>query len=118
MCEIPNVFEGDYEESLRETMRENIDNGIAEQLTIKIAKELRGKVIITYAKNRAGKESVDNFVIGDVRREVLDNATDGEISLFTYEGRNTCIRAYECDAGVFSQGGKGCFVKYIKGNKK
>ena len=71
-------------------------------LTVDIATSLIGKRIQTVYSGYRGQDGDDNFVVGEIKREIYANGKEGEICLFTSEGRNTYIRAHKFNDGVFT----------------
>ena len=71
-------------------------------LTVDIATSLIGKRIQTVYSGYRGQDGDDNFVVGEIKREIYANGKEGEICLFTADGRNTYIRAHKFNDGVFT----------------
>lgn len=97
-----------------EQMREAVKNKTAQVLTLEAAKQLKGKKIATIYYGYRGQDGVDEFVVGEVKREIYGNGQEGEICLFTADGRNTFIRAYEINDGIFSCSDFDRYVYYIE----
>lgn len=82
-------------------MKFSVETGSAQVLTLEKAKRLRGKRIATIYFGYNGQDGVDEFVVGDVKREILKNGKPGKMCLFTDQGRNTCIRTEPVNNGEF-----------------
>ena len=83
-------------------------------LTVDIAKSLFGKRIQTVYAGYRGQDGDDDFIVGEIKREVYANGKEGEICLFTADGRNTYIRAHEFNNGAFTCSDSDRFVYYVE----
>jgi hypothetical protein len=95
-------------------MREAVENNTAQLLTLEAAEQLKGKKIATIYFGHRGQDGIDEFVVGEVKREIYGNGKEGRICLFTAYGRNTYIRAHEENDGIFSCSDVDRFVYYIE----
>jgi hypothetical protein len=86
-------------------------------LTVEIAKSLIGQRIQTVYSGYSGQDGGDNFVIGEIKREIYGNGKEGEICLFTIDGRNTYIRAHAFNNGEFTCSDSDRFVYYVAVNQ-
>jgi len=101
-------------EQLLKKMRDAVEDGTANILTLGSAKALKGKRIQTIYFGYAGQDGVDDFIVGEIKKEKYANGEDGEICLFTEDGRNTYIRAYLFNKGVFACSDSDRYVYYVE----
>ena len=73
-------------------LRSAVENKSAKVLTDFWALELKGKKIAAIYFGYHGQDGIDEFVVGEVKREIYGNGKEGELCLFTADGRNTYIR--------------------------
>jgi hypothetical protein len=95
-------------------MREAVKSGNAKVLTVETAKELKGKKIATIYFGYEGQDGIDEFIVGDVMREIYPNGKEGQLCLFTSYGRCTYIRAHEGNEGAFTCTDSDRFVYFIE----
>lgn len=101
-------------ENLEQTLREAIANKTAKVLTVDLATELKGRKIATLYFGYRGQDGFDEFVIGDVKREIYGNGNEGRICVFTADGRNTYIRSHEENHGALTCSDSDRFVYFIE----
>ena len=95
-------------------LRRAVETNQAKLLTTKLAHTLRGKKIATIYFGYRGQDGCDEFMIGDIKPEIYGNGKEGEICLFTSDGRNTYIRAHKENNGIFSCSDIDRFVYFIE----
>ena len=95
-------------------MRAAVENNTAKILTLEAAKQLKGKKIATIYFGYRGQDGVDEFVVGEVKREIYGNGKEGQFCIFTGDGRNTFIRAHEENDGIFTCSDIDRYVYYIE----
>ena len=101
--------------TLEQIMKEAVANKTAKVLTADLAKELIGKRIQTIYFGYHGQDGVDEFVIGDVKPEIWEGSgNEGNICIFTADGRNTFIKAHLFNEGAFTCSDSDRFVYYIE----
>jgi hypothetical protein len=91
-----------------EKIQSAINNGTAQILTVDLAKELKGKKIITKYFGYRGQYGVDEFIIGDIKE-----TRNGVQTLFTQDDRNTFIKAHDFNEGAFTCSDSDRFVHFI-----
>ena len=82
-------------------------------LTINIAEQLKGQRIKTVYSGYSGQDDGDDFIVGDMKKEIYHNGSEGEICLFTADNRNTYIRAHTFNNGDFTCSDSDRLVFYI-----
>lgn len=87
---------------LETTLRAAIKANQVKVLTIENAKALIGNRIQTIYFGYRDQIGVDDFIVGEIKREVYSNGKEGEIAVFTQDGRNTFIRAHAENGGEFT----------------
>lgn len=95
-------------------LREAVQNKSAQILTTIDAENLRGKKIATIYFGYHGQDGIDEFVIGDVKKEIFPSGKEGHLCLYTAEGRNTYIRAHKENDGVFTCSDSDRYVYFIE----
>jgi hypothetical protein len=83
-------------------LRKAVETKTASILTVTYAQNLKGKRIATIYFGYHGQDGIDEFVVGEVKKEIYPNGKEGRVCLFTAEGRNTFIRAHEENKGIFT----------------
>lgn len=74
---------------LKTKMNEAVNSKTANILTLEDALRLRGRKISTIYFGYHGQDGVDEFVVGEVKRELYPNGNTGRMALFTEDGRCT-----------------------------
>lgn len=95
-------------------MKEAVKSGNAKVLTVETAIDLKGKKIATIYFGYEGQDGIDEFIIGEVKREIYANGKEGQLCLFTSDGRCTYIRAHEENGGAFTCSDIDRFVYFIE----
>lgn len=95
-------------------MREAVKSGNAKVLTLETALDLKGKKIATIYFGYKGQDGIDEFIVGEVKREIYANGKEGQLCLYTSDGRNTYIRAHEENGGAFTCSDSDRFVYFIE----
>jgi len=97
-----------------EEMRQAVKTKEAKILTIDLANKLKGKKIRTIYFGYKGQDGIDEFIIGDIKREIYASGKEGKLCLFTSDGRNTYIRAHKENNGDFTCSDSDRFVYFIE----
>lgn len=77
------------QEKLYSKMNEAVNTKTANILTKEDALKMRGKKISTIFFGYNSQDGVDEFVVGEVKREMYPNGKTGRMALFTADGRCT-----------------------------
>ena len=97
-----NIFRDAFikkEQELYRKMYEAENDNIARILTKEDALMLRGKKISTIYFGYKGQDGVDEFIVGDVKRETHPNGSIGRMALFTEDGR--CTNMFLDEGGYY-----------------
>lgn len=74
-----------------EEMRSAYNRNELQELTMQAAHDLNGKKIATIYFGYRGQDGVDEFVVGDLKKDEDVNDTHEYVYLYTQDGRNTFI---------------------------